>query len=236
MNRILAIAWKELSAYFKSPIAYIILVLTIAIFNVFFFMIIDADREASLKGVFQVMEFLFIFLVPILTMGLFAEERANGTLELLMTAPLTNTAIVLGKYLGALAFYTVIIALTLVYYGVIEFFGTPDRIAVLTGYAGIWLEGAFFLAVGMMASAWAGNQIVAAISSYAILFTLYFSIGIMQYFTGPAEAVVRQLSTWTHLENLATGLITAGDVVYYLSGILVCVAITRLSIENRAWR
>lgn len=236
MSKILSIAKKELVSYFKSPVAYIILILTIVIFNVFFFMIIDQDREASLKGVFQVMEFMFIFLVPILTMRIFAEERSTGTIELLMTSPLTNTEIVLGKYLGVLAFFSTIIGLTFVYYGIVEYFGHPDRMTIFAGYAGIWLEGAFFLAVGMMTSSWTRNQIVAAITSYAILFLIYFSISFMKYFSGPAEAAIRQLSTWTHLENFSSGLITAGDVVYYLSGILVCVALTRLSIENRLWR
>src|SRR5882672_6293829 len=97
MNKIMVIAKKELSAYFKSPIAYIILILTISIFNIFFYMIVDQNKEVALKEVFQVMEFMFIFLVPLLTMGTFAEEKANGTMEFLMTSPLTNTAIVIGK-------------------------------------------------------------------------------------------------------------------------------------------
>ncbi|MFH0753998.1 MAG: ABC transporter permease subunit [Candidatus Omnitrophota bacterium] len=236
MSKVLSIARKELSSYFKSPMAYIILILTVAIFNVFFYMIIDQDREASLKSVFQVMEFMFIFLVPILTMRIFAGEKSTGTMELLMTSPLSNTAIVLGKYLGVLAFFSIIIGMTFVYDGILEYFGHPDRMTILTGYAGIWLEGAFFLSVGMMTSSWSSNQIVAAITSYAILFLIYFSISFMTYFSGPAEAIVRAMSTWTHLENFSSGLITAGDVVYYFSGILVCLALTRISIENRLWR
>lgn len=236
MSKILSIARKELSSHFKSPVAYIILILTIAIFNVFFFMIIDQDREVSLKGVFQVMEFMFIFLVPILTMRIFAEEKSTGTIELLMTSPVTNTAIVLGKYLGALVFFSIIIAMTSIYYGIVEHFGSPDRLTTFVGYAGIWLEGAFFLAVGVMTSSWTRNQIVAAVTSYAILFMIYFSISFMKYFSGSSEAVVRCLSAWTHLENFSSGLITAGDVVYYLNGIVVCLLLTRLSIENRLWR
>ena len=98
MSKILSIAKKELMTYFKSPIAYIILILTITIFNIFFFMIIDQNREVSLRDIFQVMEFMFVFLVPLLTMRMFSEEKLTGTMEFLMTAPLTNTAIVLGKY------------------------------------------------------------------------------------------------------------------------------------------
>jgi len=119
---------KELMAYFKSPIAYIILILTITLFNIFFFMIIDQNREVSLRDVFQVMEFMFVFLVPLLTMRIFSEEKSSGTMEFLMTAPLTNTAIVLGKYLGVLIFFSILISMTFVYYGIVEYFGTPDRL------------------------------------------------------------------------------------------------------------
>lgn len=236
MNKIFAIAAKELKAYFKSPIAYIVLIVTISIFNIFFFLIIDQGQEASLRNVFKVMEFLFIFIVPLLTMKTFAEEKSSGTMEFLMTTPTTNTAIVLGKYLGSLIFFTLIIGLTTSYYFIIEFFSQPERLVIFTGYLGVWLEGALFIAIGLLASSLTKNQIVAAISSYVILFLLYFSISFIKYFSGPAETVIRYLSTWSHAENFAVGLITVADLVYYLSGIIICILFTRLSIENRSWR
>lgn len=236
MDKIFFIAKKELMTYFKSPVAYIILIITIALFNIFFFIIIDQNREVSLRDVFQVMEFMFVFLAPLLTMGIFSEEKSRGTMEFLMTAPLTNTAIVLGKYLGVLSFFSIMISMTFVYFGIVEYFGTPDRLTILTGYLGIWLEGAFFLAIGVMTSSWTCNQIVSAMTSYAILFLIYFSITFTKYFSGPVEIIIRQLSTWSHLENFAVGIITAGDLVYYLNGILICIVLTRLSIENRLWR
>jgi len=233
MDKIYFIAKKELATYFKSPIAYIVLVLTISVFNVFFFLIIDQNREASLRDVFRLMEFMFVFLVPLMTMRTFSEEKSTGTMEFLMTAPVTNTAIVLGKYAGVLVFYSVMISMTFVYYGIIEYFGSPDRLTTLMGYVGIWLEGAFFLAIGMMASSWTGNQIVAAMTSYAIIFSLYFSITMTKYFSGSIEAIIQHISTINHLENLVAGIVTIGDITYYLSGILLCVVLTRLSIENR---
>ncbi len=236
MDKIFFIAKKELMTYFKSPVAYIILIITIALFNIFFFMIIDQNREASLRDVFQVMEFMFVFLAPLLTMGVFSEEKSTGTMEFLMTAPLTNTAIVLGKYLGVLFFFSIMLSMTFVYYGIIEYFGTPDRLTTLTGYLGVWLEGAFFLAIGVMTSSWTRNQIVSAMTSYVILFLIYFSITFTKYFSGSAEIIIRQISTWSHLENFAVGIITIGDLVYYLSGIFICIVLTRLSIENRLWR
>jgi ABC-2 type transport system permease protein len=233
MDKIFFIAKKELATYFKSPIAYIILVLTISIFNVFFFLIIDQNREASLRDVFRLMEFMLVFLVPLITMRIFSEEKLTGTMEFLMTAPVTNTAIVLGKYVGVLVFYSVMISMTFVYYGIIEYFGNPDRLTTLVGYFGIWLEGAFFLSIGMMASAWTQNQIVAAMTSYVILFLLYLPTTFTKYFTGSVEVIIQQISTLNHLENLVAGIITVGDITYYLSGILICLVLTRLSIENR---
>ena len=113
MNKIITIAKKELKAYFGSPIAYIFLIITISIFNIFFFLIIDQNREATLRDVFKFMEFLFIFIIPLLTMKVFAEEKFTGTMEFLMTTPTTNTSIVLGKYLGSLIFFTLVVGLTL---------------------------------------------------------------------------------------------------------------------------
>lgn len=236
MNKVLVIAKKELKAYFRSPIAYVTLIITVSVFNIFFFMIIDQNREATLRDVFKVMEFLFIFIVPLLTMKVFSEEKFSGTMEFLMTTPTTNTAIVLGKYLGSLIFFTLIIALTLSYYFIIEVFSQPDRLTILAGYLGIWLEGALFIAVGILASSWTKNQIIAAMTSYVILFLLYFSISFVKYFSGLTEILIRYIGTWSHAENFTVGLLTTADLVYYLSGILMCIALTRLSIENRLWR
>ena len=236
MSKTLAIAKKELKAYFKSPVAYIVLIITISVFNIFFFLIIDENRESTLRDVFKVMEFLFVFIIPLLTMRTFSEEKFSGTMEFLMTTPTTNTAIVLGKYLGSLIFFTLIIGMTTSYYFIIEFFGQPERLAILTGYLGVWLEGALFIAIGILASSWTKNQIVAAISSYVILFSLYFSMSFIKYFSGPTEALIRYIGVWSHAENFAEGLIVTSDPVYYLSGIVVCIILTRLSIENRLWR
>jgi len=236
VSKIWTIAKKELAAYFKSPIAYIILIVTVSIFNIFFYVIIDSNQEATLRDVFKVMEFLFVFIVPLLTMKTFSEEKATGTMEFLMTTPTTNTAIVFGKYLGSFIFFTLIIGLTSAYYLIIEFFGAPDRIATLTGYLGVWLEGALFIAIGLLISSLTCSQIVAAICSYLVLFLLYFSMSFIQYTQGATETLVRYAGTLSHAENFAIGLITLADLAYYLSGILFCLVLTRLSIENRLWR
>jgi ABC-2 type transport system permease protein len=235
MDKIVALIKKELYSFFSSPIAYIILIVMLSLFNIFFFLIIDQNREVSLRDVFQLMEFMLVFFIPLLTMRLFSEEKSNGTMEFLLTAPLNLTMIVLGKYLSMLIFFTLLIGLTSTYYFIIEYFGDPDPLSILSGYLGIWLEGAFFIAVGLLASSWTSNQIIAAMVSYLILFSLYFASSFTQYFSGSAEHFLIQLSTHTHLENFAIGIITPSDVVYYLAGILLCLVLTRLSIDNKLW-
>jgi len=236
MNKVIALAKKELHSYFSTPIAYLMLIAMLSLFDIFFYMIISQNKEVSLRDVFQVMEFMLVFLVPLLTMKLFSEEKSAGTMEFLLTAPLTPNMLVLGKYLGMMTFFSVLIGMTVSYYFIVEYFGSPDPISILSGYIGIWLEGAFFIAIGLLTSSWTRNQIIAAMMSYLILFLLYFASSFTQYFTGTVEAFLIQLSTRTHLENFATGMITPSDIIYYVAGIALCLVLTRLSIDNRLWQ
>jgi ABC-2 type transport system permease protein len=231
-----AIALKELQVYFKSPVAYIILIVTTCVFNSFFYIMIEENREASLRDMFKVMEFLFVFIVPILTMKSFSEEKMTGTIEFLMTTPTTHRQLVLGKYIGSYIFLVIVTLPVIFYYGIIEYFGYPDRGAVFAGYAGILLEGAFFTAIGILASALSSSQVVAAISSYLILFLLYFSIALMEYFSGCWKVIIKYFGSWSHLENFAGGLISASDIIYYLVGIILCLAWTRVSLDTKIWR
>jgi ABC-2 type transport system permease protein len=236
MNKTFAIVKKELHSYFSSPIAYLILIATLSLFNVFFFLIIDQNHEASLRDIFILMEFMFVFLIPLLTMRMFSEEKANGTMEFLLTSPLTLTMIVLGKYFSMLIFFTLLISMTATYYFILEYFGSPDPMSTLSGYIGIWLEGAFFIAIGLLVSSWTRNQIIAALVSYALIFLLYFAASFTKYFSGSVEHFLVQISTRTHLENFAIGIITPSNVTYYLTGIILCLVLTRLSIDNRLWQ
>lgn len=233
MNKAFYIAKKELSSFFKSPMAYIILATMISIFNIFFFIIIDQNQEASLENVFLVMDFMLIFLMPIITMRLFSEEKSNGTMEFLMTAPVSNTAIVLGKYLSVLFLFSIMISITFVYFGIVEFFANPDRLTILFGYIGVYLDGALFLAIGLMTSSWTRHQTVSGMMSLSIIFLLYFLGSIAPFFSEPLESLIQSASSLTHLENFVDGNVTVNDLSYYLSGILVCLIMTRISIENR---
>jgi len=234
MSKIIAIAKKELGTYFRSPIAYIVIILMLAVFNVFFFVIIDENREASLVDVFKAMEFMFVSFLPLITMKMFSEEKSTGTIEFLMTSPVKTIEIVLGKYLGTLIFFSFLWAVTLSYYAILGAYGTPDKNALLAGYLGIWLEGAFFIAIGMLASSWTKNQIIAAITTYVCLFFLYVAILFDKYLTGFASKLLDSVSTYTHAGNFFIGVITLSDVTYFLSGILVMILLTNMSIPNRS--
>jgi len=236
MNKIIALTKKELHGYFSSAIAYIILISMLSVFNIFFYMIISQNGEASLRDVFQAMEFMLVFFIPLLTMKVFSEEKSNGTMEFLLTAPLSYSMIVIGKYLSLLTFYSILIGMTTSYYLIIAYFGNPDPLSTFSGYLGIWLEGAFFIAIGLLVSSWTGNQIVAAMVSYIVLFFLYFANSFNQTVSGASEEFLLQLSTRTHLENFAVGIITPQDIVYYVMGTILCLILTRFSIDNRLWQ
>ncbi len=228
MKKSWVIAKKEFVSYFHSPGGYIILVVLLAIFNTFFYVILDQNREATLRDMFALMEFMFVFVVPLLTMHLLAAERRNGTLELLKTSPITETDIVLGKFLGAGLFLLVLILCTLSYYVILEIFSSPDRMTTLCGYLGLILEGGLFLAIGLMTSSLTKNHVIAAIVSYGILFCFYFSISFIKYLPDKLGSVIQYLSFWDHTRNLSSGLLTIADIFYSLSGTIFFLFLTQI--------
>ncbi|MGE3980385.1 MAG: ABC transporter permease subunit [Candidatus Omnitrophota bacterium] len=205
-------------------------------FNIFFFIIIDENREATLRDVFAVMEFMLVFLIPLITMKSIAHENEAGTMEFLKTTPTTDVAIILGKYLGGLMFFSILIALTSPYYFIIEFFGAPDRAAIFAGYTGIWLEGAFFVAVGIMTSSFTKSQVLAAMSSYILILFIYFSLSFTKFISGPFGEIVKYCNVMSHSQNFFSGVIATSDLTYFLSGIFLCLTIARLGIEDKLWR
>lgn len=233
MRKIWALAVKEWSDYFHSPLAYIILTASLAIFNAFFFLIIDQNREAVLRDVFQVMEFLFVFIVPLWTMRSVAEETSRGTAEFLMTAPIKAEQIIIGKYLGHLMFVSVLIGLTGVYYLILAAFAHPDAAPIMTGYIGIWLEAALFIAAGIFCSALTSSQVVAAILSYVLLFFLYFSVTLQKFLTGIPLVVLQYLGTAGHLGHFTAGMVQLSDIVYYLSGTVLFIYLAVCVFDKR---
>lgn len=231
MNKIAAIFNKEIETFFKSPIAYIVLFIGISVFNVFFFMIVDENREATLRDMFTLMEFMFVFFVPIVTMRAFAEEKQQGTLEFLLTTPTSAREIVIGKFLASFLFLFLLVCVTIPYFVILSLFSKPDVGMFLSGFVGISLECALFVSVGLLTSSWTRNQVIACISSYIFIFILYFSFSFIKYFKGPIEEAIRSFSTMPHLESFASGYFALSDFVYFLSFIWLCLFLTRLSLE-----
>ena len=176
MTNTLVIALKELKSYFGTPTAYIVGAMFLIFTGIYFVNdVVQAFSEADVRGYIVPASFFFILLSPLLTMRLLAEEQKLGTLELLLTAPVRDWEVVVGKYLASLVILIVTVALTLYYVLLLYFFGDPDTGPVLTAYFGLVLYGAAALSVGILASSLTSNQIVAAVIGMGILMPLSFT-------------------------------------------------------------
>jgi gliding motility-associated transport system permease protein len=225
MRKWIAIVGREWRAYFFSPLAYVILSAFLLVNGIIFYAILSyLAAPGAAKG--QALILLFtntyfwifnLFVVPIIAMRLFPEERRSGTIENLLTAPVSETEVVLGKWFGALIFFLTLWAPTLLY---VVFLRTQTRIdigPVASGYLGVVLLGGYFLAVGTFASTLTKNQIVAAILCFGMLIPI-FSVGLLESMLGGAgHDLVSYLNLWDHMDELARGVVDSRRAVYYLS-------------------
>lgn len=233
MNKIISLAHKEINSYFKTPIAYVVLVLSFCVFNFFFFLIIDQNREATLRDVFKVMEFMLLFFIPILTMRLFSEEKQTGTIEFLLTSPIRERTVVIGKFIGSVVFLLILLSAAVFYYLILTAFSNPDFTSFLSGMIGLWLEGLLFCSIGLYISSLTRHQIIAAIGTYIILLTLYLLLSFIQYTSGPVEEVVRFVSVLSHSENFHQGLFYLSDISYYVTGSIFFLLLTIKTLKAR---
>jgi ABC-2 type transport system permease protein len=250
MTDIRIIARRELVQYFTSPIAYLVAFAILALTG-FLFNSDIAQRAGELPpdgaAVLNSFGFFTVFFAPLLTMRLFAEESREGTLELMLTLPVRDGDIVLGKFLGAWGFYSVILLLTLTYQGILlwltreqQYQATPelDLGPVISAYIGIWLFGGATLAVGLLFSALTENQVVAGFLSMAALFILWlgdFAGQVIQ--NRPVAKLVRSLSLQAHYStSFLVGVIRFEDVVFFIGLIMAMLFITTRLIESRRWR
>jgi len=203
------------------------------------FFVFDMTRpfaEASVRGYINWATLFIIFLAPLLTMRLLAEEQKMGTLELLLTSPVRDWEVVIGKYLASLATLATTLAFTLFYVLLLFFFGNPDVGPLLSAYLGLYLYAAAALAIGIMASSLSGNQIVAAVVGIGILLMLTNIDRIGALLQGLSADVVSGISMNAHFEDFSRGILDSSHVVYYLSLIAVFLFITVRSLETRRWR
>lgn len=236
MRNTLAIAERELKAYFVSPIAYVLTALFLLISGYLFSVILLNTNEASLRYLVSNLSVIWLFITPALTMRLLAEEARSGTIELLLTNPVRDVEVVLGKYLGVLGLLLVMLAFTLYYPALLFIFGNPDRGPMVAGYLGVILQAAAFLAVGLLASSLTQNQIVAAVLTFAILLIMWLSESVANFIGKPASDVMRYLSVTSHSQDFARGVIDTTHVVYFLSVVAAALFLTFLSLQTRRWR
>jgi ABC-2 type transport system permease protein len=231
-----AIAERELKAYFTSPIAYVIGAAFLLIAGYLFSVILLNTNEASLRYFIQNLSVIWLFVAPFVTMRLLAEEARTGTIELLLTNPVRDVEVVLGKFLGALGFVLVLVLLTLYYPAILFIFGNPDVGPMITGYLGVILQAAAFLAIGLMVSSFTQNQIVAAFVTFAILLLLWLSESVANFVGRPFSEIVRYLSVTGHTQDFTRGVIDSSHVLYFLSVVAAALFITFLSLQTRRWR
>ena len=248
MSNVLAIAHKELKGYFASPIAYIVLGFFALMFGFFFYsLLLFFDRggmsgqsvnvnDQLIRPVFLNATVIFLFVLPMVTMRTYSEEKRTGTMELLLTAPLTDLQIILGKFLGAMGLFAAMLALSLIHIGVIFWRGNPEPLPVLTTYLGLLLMGGCFVSLGLLISSLTRNQIVAGMATFG-LFLMLWVINWIASFTGPnTQAVLNYLSITDHLDDFTKGIIDTKHLVYYISFIAFGLFLTARSVDTERWR
>ncbi len=254
--RIWPIYKKELRLYFTSAVAYAVITAFLFImgwfFRAIFFNYVSMSLQAAanpmlaremnptdvvMRPLLSNMSVILLFLTPLLTMRIFAEERRSGTIELLLTYPVRDGAVLLGKYLAALSLYGVMLALTLAFPAILWRFGARlEWGPLLTGYLGLVLMGSAFLAVGLLSSSLTENQIIAAVSTFAVLLGLWIA-GWFADFAGPTwGGVLRHLSLLEHNESFGKGVLETKDLIYYVDFTLLGLFLALRSVESRRWR
>ena len=232
-----AVAWKEIQVYFSSPTAYIVGLMFLALSGFFFAQDLgDPFPEASLGGFFQGATIILILLAPTLTMRLLAEEQKLGTIELLLTSPVRDWEVVIGKYIASLVFLLATLTLTLYYTILLFVYASPDPGPIYAGYLGLVLYGGAALAVGLLCSTLTSNQIVAAVVAMGILLVLFFADLASVSIGGTASTVIEGLSIRSHFDDFERGVIDTKHIIYYLSVTAFFLFLSIRTLESRRWR
>jgi ABC-2 type transport system permease protein len=237
LRNTLFIAGKELRSYFVSPVAYVIVAFWLVATGFFFWRSVDVTNEASLRDVFSVVTILLLLISPALTMRLLAEESRTGTLELLLTAPVRDWSVVIGKFLGALGLYAVMIGLTLLYPLLLMLLGgKPDWGPIWSGYIGLLLLGMSFLAVGLFASSLTSNQMVSAVIAFVVLLILFVISQVAGSVSSGVGDFLSKFSLTDHFDSFPRGIIDLKDVIFYLTFTAVVLFFTIQVVEGRRYR
>ncbi len=230
-----AIFWKEVKSYFYSPIAYVLIGLFIVLTSIFFTFGNLLSMSGEFLGVLANAIVFLVFIIPILTMKIMAEDRKNGTEVLLITSPASITSIVIGKFLASYFVYVVLTVITFIYPIILVAFGGQFTPSMVGGYIGFLLLGAAFISVGIFASALTESQVIAAIIGIVSLFVMYIAGSISTSIGGVVGKILDWFSLLNRYDEFSRGILGLGPVVYYLSFVVVFLFITVRIIEKRRW-
>jgi ABC-2 type transport system permease protein len=235
MQRTLTIAKREFRGYFNSPAAYIVICLFLLMMGFFFWNPFFLINRASVRNMYDLMAVLLLPTAPALTMGLLAEEKRQGTIEILLTMPVRDTEVILGKFLAAFGLLAVLLALTLAYPISVSTLGNLDWGPVWAGYLALLLEGGAMLALGVLASSWTDNQLIAFFTSGMICFVFWVVSRFLPFIPSEAASVVEWLSFDYHFQDIVRGVVDSRHVIYFLSVIGFSLALAFRSLESRRW-
>lgn len=242
MQRTLSIAKREFFAYFNSPIAYIVLTVFLLAVGILFFIMSGffIVNEATMRGFFNAFHHPMFPVFPLfaaaVTMRLIAEEKRQGTFEILVTLPVRDVEIVLGKYLAAFLFLAAVLVLTLGYPVTVSLAADMDWGPILGGYVGLLLLGASYLAIGMLASTLTEHQIIAFFTAIVISFFFYYVSYSTAFLPAGIASFVQYVSFTYHFNNLSRGVVDSRDVLFFLSIIVAALAGATLALKARKWR
>ena len=248
---------RDLKSYFTSPIAYVVIALFIAVSGVFFYALLTRFLNIQMQAMFRaqqmgqsipvnVNEFLLrpllsnmsiiaLFMIPMITMRSFSEDKRSGTMELLLTSPVTNTQLILGKYFAAFTLYASMVILAFVYPVVLMIYGQPEIMPTIMGYLGLLFLGVATVSVGVLISSMTENQIIAAVGTFAILM-LFWMVGWLGTGESAFSSIAQYVSIIEHMDDFTKGVFDTTHLVYYASFMFLGLFLTYQSIESTKWR
>lgn len=238
MNRAMAIARREFSSYFYSPIAYVVIITFLIASGFAFYRDFEPGQAAAMRSTLDWMVWFLVIIVPVLSMGLLAQEWASGTIETLMTAPITDSEVVVGKFLGNLGLLIVMLLPTLLYVALLALYSRPDFGPIFSGYLGILLVGALFIAVGLFCSSMTRNQIVAVVLAILLLcLATVIPYLIAQYADlRPAFRTVVDQAVYRRYSDFSRGVLSTGNIVFFVLTTTVFLFLTVKVLESRRWK
>jgi ABC-2 type transport system permease protein len=255
MQNIMAIWQREMKSYFVSPIAYVVLTVFLFLSGLIFFGNLTEVYQYTMsmaqtgqgtqpidvpgyvtQSLFRTMTVILLFVLPMMTMALFSEEKKRGTIELLLTTPVGNFQALMGKYLASLTFLLILFAASAITLSPLFIYSRPDWGPILSGFLGLLLYGAALLALGVFISTLTENQIVAVIITFGASLVLWFVSVFAASATGVAKEVINYLSVISHLDDFIKGVIDTSHVVYYVTFAFVGLFLAYRSLESMRWK